>query len=1032
MKKVIITLVIVCILMSQLGVAAFAAFNKASEWAVPELTKAEAYGLIPNSIKNDMSKPITRKEFAEVCVLVYELTTKMTAQSAPASTFTDTKDINVLKAFNIGIVTGIGEGKFGPDLTTNREQIATMLNRLLNALTPDMHTFSSESDSYTDENQISSWAKESVDRASQLKFITGWNSQFNAKGTCTREMAVVIAKRVYEFYNEQEELSKGTLNKIAILEIAEKYYQKTIDLVEEKDEFSRVIDFTPDFTGAGKDPEKASGMSMDTASLITFTDAKNMSTAFAAAVFTLDPDSAVTANNLATAIASYNDRLLETEEATEEIYQDSASVWLYALQQSEKEGELTSGSLTILVSLGNLYMDTNRFNQAYAAFSEAYQFDKNCSGARLGLMNYYLAKGDLENALKYLDGQGYPIFAQKLSDIAKEQPDIQDEEPVSTETGEAEMEEIMQENTEIPVISGFDFYEFIDPQAYIDAKNFIDNVKSEMRYNAPEITIISQYSALERISEPMGQSALESFGVGLKELYKKFGEAQAQESLDSVGRLGIDVDLGGASIQDIIQNPEKYEDLETTVTGVEEAEEKLMEMVQKAMDAANNLKANDFQGAENVDKVLGSVSQVIPENEIYNYDPYEYSNYLDFFVQRLNVSALQRKMQVLPFYSMKMNSRIQIEMNEQIEAVAEKIAKIDEAEEEAIELLEEELKNNDHLTPLEKARKFHEIHETYRPQRNAAKKLAYNQLTSLTDEAYLKHIKPNAEKVYNDCMGHIMLISDSEVQKSLENRLISQVLNAVTGALNNVYVAYSAFKYEEPFECCNLPELEAEELARREAEAEAEKFQALNDEEARKRFEAGEIDENSLYYKKCIEPYEAKINFIIVKARVGPYKTGWEANIGSEALSEAATQLTGVKAKFGSSVNFGKMTNHLTNATTYNGGITFTAKVGNDKADAKLSTTIGATFTKDANGNFSPNDIDVYSKTEATGRIGFNAFTAGCEVSAARGTRFHGKAVIKSIYINKAKQGITGFWPELEKKIWDGKYKVKEKTEPKP
>lgn len=473
MRKAVIVLLLICVLLSQLGTSAFAALGKASEWAVPELTEAEAFGLIPNSIKGDMSVPITRKEFAEVCIRVYELTTNMTAQAAPNTTFTDTKDVNVLKAFNLGIVTGIGEGKFGPDLTTNREQIATMLNRLLNALTPGMHTFSSENTSYMDDDQISSWAKESVDRASQLQFITGWNSQFDPKGLCTREMAVIIAKRVYGFYNGQEALNKGTLNKMAILEIAERYYQKTIDGVEEKAEFSRVINFTPDFSGGGTDPKKAENLSIDAASLIAFTDAKNMYTAFAAAVFTLDPDSAVTANNLAAAIASYNDRLLESGDAAEEIYQDAASVWLYSLEQSEKEGELTSESLSILVSLGNLYLDTNQFKQAFAAFSEAYQFDKNYSGARIGLMNYYLAKGDLENALKYADGQGSSVFAQKLADIAKEQPEILTEDPIGAEASEAKMEEVMEKNTEIPVISGFDFYEFVDPQAYIDAKTFM-------------------------------------------------------------------------------------------------------------------------------------------------------------------------------------------------------------------------------------------------------------------------------------------------------------------------------------------------------------------------------------------------------------------------------------------------------------------------------------------------------------------------------------------------------------------------------
>jgi hypothetical protein len=1021
-KKIISALVLICILMSQLGHTAFAALGKASEWAVPELTKAEAYGLIPDTIKSDMSKAITRKEFAEVCVRVYELTIGETAEAAPASTFTDTQDTNVLKAFKLGIVTGIGDGKFGPDTTTNREQIATMLIRLLNALTPGMHSFPQDP-GYADGNQISAWAKDSVDRATQLKFITGWDSQFHAKGLCTREMAVIIAKRVYEFYNGEEALKEDSLRKTDILAIAEKYYQKTVAWVEEKSEFLRIINFTPDFCGSSVDAEKAKNLSIDTASLITFTNAKNMSTAFAAAVFTLDPDSAVTANNLAAAIASCNDRLLESGQATDEAYQDAVSVYLYALQQSKKEGKLTSDSLNILVSLGNLYLDTNQYKQAYAAFSEAYQFDKDCSGAKIGLMNYYLAKGDLKNALKYADGMHYPVMAQKVADLEKEKPDVLKEEPVDANASEEKMEEAMDRHTEIPVLTTFDFYQNIDPQAYADAKDFVDGIRGRMLYTAPDITIISQYSSLQNISQPMGQSALESFAVGIKELYERQAEANAEQNLDTLEGLGVDIDFGGVSIEDIIANPEAYENLEPDITGLEDLEENAMDMAQEILDAMNNLENNNYEGIENVDQVFSAFSKVLPENEIFAHNPFEYGNYLDFFVQRYNVSVLQRKMNVLPLYAMKVNNKVNEQIIAQAEALGMQISKLDEAQAEEEEKLAKQLEDSD-LPELERARRFHAIHEKYRPQRNNYKSIAYNQLTTMAIEAYLKKIKPNAEKVYNDGMGHIMLISDEEVQKSLEDRLVQQVLNAVTGALNNVLVAHSIAKWEEPFECCDLPELEAAEAARLEAEEAAAREQALNDEEARKKFEACEIDENTELYKRYIKPYEVNINTIVFKGTISPYKSSWNVIIGSENLAEVVSAATGVKSNFGAGVNFGKMTNHFSNATTYNGGLTFQAKAGIGDVETKLTTNVGASLTKGPNGIFSPNDVDIYSDTSVSARAGLVSATSGIEVSAARGTRFHGKAVITGDkYLDKYKQDVMGHWPDIDLKIWEGQYK---------
>ena len=44
--------------------------------------------------------------------------------------FKDTKDVEVLKAYNIGVTDGTAPDKFSPDLYLNREQAATMLTRV--------------------------------------------------------------------------------------------------------------------------------------------------------------------------------------------------------------------------------------------------------------------------------------------------------------------------------------------------------------------------------------------------------------------------------------------------------------------------------------------------------------------------------------------------------------------------------------------------------------------------------------------------------------------------------------------------------------------------------------------------------------------------------------------------------------------------------------------------------------------------------------------------------------------------------------
>jgi hypothetical protein len=70
-----------------------------SGWAQPEIEKAESYGIIPDSLmKEDLTKPITRSEFAAVAVKTYENLTGKKAAPVSPNPFTDTSDPEVLKA----------------------------------------------------------------------------------------------------------------------------------------------------------------------------------------------------------------------------------------------------------------------------------------------------------------------------------------------------------------------------------------------------------------------------------------------------------------------------------------------------------------------------------------------------------------------------------------------------------------------------------------------------------------------------------------------------------------------------------------------------------------------------------------------------------------------------------------------------------------------------------------------------------------------------------------------------------------------
>lgn len=178
-----------------------AVYKDASSWAIPELDKAAEYGLITEKIKDKMNGPISREEFAEIAVKLYEKTTGKQASYTDMSAFVDTVNPEVFKAYTLGIVNGTNkEGKlFSPAELTNREQVATMLYRAIQAIGYNTDSSSSASAAFNDESMISAWALDPVMFMSTQGFIKGSNGNFDPKGTCTREMAVLIALRVFEY-----------------------------------------------------------------------------------------------------------------------------------------------------------------------------------------------------------------------------------------------------------------------------------------------------------------------------------------------------------------------------------------------------------------------------------------------------------------------------------------------------------------------------------------------------------------------------------------------------------------------------------------------------------------------------------------------------------------------------------------------------------------------------------------------------------------------------------------------------------------
>lgn len=188
------------------------AWSGASAWASAELQKADQYDLIPDILSGaDMTKPITREEFAALALKLYEKVTTETASAPASNPFTDTSNPEVLKAYQLGITTGTSSTTFDPKDLTNREQVATMLSRSIRIMAPDADFSTDGAPTFTDSTDISSWALEHVKFMSKAGVIKGTNGKFMPRATTTaqeasgyavttREQAIAMGVRIFEQY----------------------------------------------------------------------------------------------------------------------------------------------------------------------------------------------------------------------------------------------------------------------------------------------------------------------------------------------------------------------------------------------------------------------------------------------------------------------------------------------------------------------------------------------------------------------------------------------------------------------------------------------------------------------------------------------------------------------------------------------------------------------------------------------------------------------------------------------------------------
>lgn len=182
-----------------------------SQWAVKNIGQAIEMKIVPPAMQNQYLENISRADFCKLAVNflvrktgkpIQELMNEKNIQLRQ-NVFTDTTDNEILAANALGIVNGVGNGKFNPDGVISRQEAAVMLMRTASAL--GITIPEAKGESFSDSDDFAEWAKAGitfvsrmVDKNSNQKVMSGvGNNLFSPLGTYTREQSIVTMLRLF-------------------------------------------------------------------------------------------------------------------------------------------------------------------------------------------------------------------------------------------------------------------------------------------------------------------------------------------------------------------------------------------------------------------------------------------------------------------------------------------------------------------------------------------------------------------------------------------------------------------------------------------------------------------------------------------------------------------------------------------------------------------------------------------------------------------------------------------------------------------
>lgn len=194
---------IAAILSAAMLVTAAAAAEAPSSWAKSAVDTARNAGIVPEQVDQAYTQSITRADFCALAAAVYrtwEKSGNVKSVDKAVVSFSDTKDEDVLLCASLGVVNGVGNGKFAPQQKLTRQQAASMLHRLGNLREDAKDTVKERMPHvFADGADIQAWARSDVYWAYNSGVMNGVSgNRFAPNNSYTHEQSIATMLRLYD------------------------------------------------------------------------------------------------------------------------------------------------------------------------------------------------------------------------------------------------------------------------------------------------------------------------------------------------------------------------------------------------------------------------------------------------------------------------------------------------------------------------------------------------------------------------------------------------------------------------------------------------------------------------------------------------------------------------------------------------------------------------------------------------------------------------------------------------------------------